>query len=127
MASEVLETRTALTVEQVKRVFSDVLSSRKVEFGSIQPGDNPFAESADFEAYASRKTVAGGWIVQIYINDRGEARDVSLVAVGSTALGRAVGGLKNTYSLATSREMAVTVLDGLRAASVVTADSGERS
>jgi hypothetical protein len=117
MASDVIEMRTTLSVEQVKGIFSSTLQafSRKVEFGSVQSGDNPFDAPVDFQAYASLKTLAGGWIVQIYINDEQDDRVVTLVSVGSSAFGRAVGGLKNTVSRSASREKATTVLENLRA------------
>jgi hypothetical protein len=116
--SEVLEVRTTLTVEQVKKIFSSTLQafSRKVEFGAVQASDNPFDAAFDFQAYASLKTVAGGWIVQIFISDEGETRAVTLVPVGSSALGRAFGGLKNTVSRSAGREKSIAVLEQLRSA-----------
>jgi hypothetical protein len=118
MATDALEIRTTLTVEQIKKIFNSTLQafSRKVEFGPIAASDNPFAEQKDFEAYASLKTFTGGWVVQIYIDDVEGARTVSLLPVGSSALGRAVGGLKNTYSRSAGREKSQAVLDRLRAA-----------
>lgn len=117
-ASSVTRIRTALSIEQVKAIFSSTLQplSRKVEFGSVDDSSNPFDESVDFKAYASLKTLTGGWIVQIYILDEGDTRAVQLVAVGSSALGRAVGGLKNTVSRAAGQEKADAVVERLRAA-----------
>ncbi|MGH3380856.1 MAG: hypothetical protein ACRDP6_39590 [Actinoallomurus sp.] len=102
----------------MKKIFNSTLQrfSRKVEFGAISPSDNPFDEPMDFEAYASLKTFTGGWVVQIYIVDSDGVRTVNLLPVGSSGIGRAVGGLKNTYSRSAGREKCVAVLDGLRAA-----------
>jgi hypothetical protein len=118
MATDTLEIRTTLTVEQVKQIFSSTLQSfsKKVEFGAIASSDNPFDAPMDFTAYASLKTFTGGWVVQIYVADNEGVRSVALVPVGSSAIGRAVGGLKNTYSRSAGREKAGTVLDRLRAA-----------
>ncbi|MFG3108512.1 hypothetical protein [Streptomyces tendae] len=119
MARDVgVEVHTTLTVEQIKTVFSSTLQaySRKVEFGAVQPRDNPFDDGTDFQAYASLKTMTGGWCVQIYIADKQDFRVVHLMPVGSSALGRAVGGLKNTYSRTAGREKALAVLEQLRTA-----------
>ncbi|MFC4033884.1 hypothetical protein ACFO3J_20715 [Streptomyces polygonati] len=118
MAVSVTRIRTVLSVEQVKEIFSSTLQpfSRKVEFGSVDESSNPFEEQVDFKAFASLKTLTGGWTVQIYIVDEQDARAVQLVAVGSSPLGRAVGGLKNTVSRAAGQEKANTVVERLRAA-----------
>lgn len=117
MTEDVLHLQTSLGIEQIKKIFSSTLQySRKVEFGSVRGTDNPFAENADFQAYASLKTFFGGWIVQIYITDLDTVREVQLVTMGSSALGRAMHGLRYTYSRSESRERASTVVDQLRAA-----------
>jgi hypothetical protein len=118
MPTDALEFRTTLTVDHIKEIFSSTLQSysRKVEFGSVLSSDNPFETSADFEAYSSLKTLIGGWVVQIYISDQQEIRQVALVPLGSSALGRALKGARNTYSRSASREKAATVLGALRAA-----------
>jgi cold shock CspA family protein len=119
MARDVdVEARTTLTVQQIKTIFSSTLQaySRKVEFGAVQPSDNPFDVPVDFQAYASLKTLTGGWSVQIYIVDKQDSRVVNLLPVGSSALGRAIGGLKNTYSRTAGREKALAVLEQLRTA-----------
>ncbi|MET8172611.1 hypothetical protein [Streptomyces clavifer] len=115
MAADVLHLHTSLGIEQIKKIFSSTLQhSRKVEFGTVQGNDNPFDENADFQAYASLKTLFGGWIVQIYITERGDVREVQLVALGSSALGRALHGLRNAYSRSDSREKASAVVEQLR-------------
>ncbi|KIF77192.1 hypothetical protein QR77_31660 [Streptomyces sp. 150FB] len=118
MPTDVLQFRTTLGVEHIKEIFSSTLQSysRKVEFGPVSSGDNPFVKSVDFEAYASLKTLLGGWIVQIYINDYQDIREVALVPLGSSALGRAMWGARYTYSRSASREKAATVLGELRSA-----------
>jgi hypothetical protein len=118
MPKDSLKIHTNLTVEQVKGIFSSTLQSvsRKVEFGAVQSGDNPFNTPVDFQAYASLKTLTGGWVVQIYISDEREFRVVSLLPVGSSGLGRAVGGLKNTVSRADGMEKSKAVLEKLRTA-----------
>lgn len=118
MHKDAIEIDTALTIEQVKRIFQSTLGaySRKVEFGPLEAGDNPFDTPADFEAFASLFTLTGGWIVQIGISGQDHGSSVLLVSVGSSALGRAWGGLKNTVSRAASREKALAVLDALRTA-----------
>lgn len=118
MNRDAIEIRTSLTIEGVKDIFRSTLGSysKKVEFGPLQTSDNPFDAPADFEAFASLFTLTGGWIVQIYISDQHDERSVHLVPLGSSALGRAWGGLKNTVSRSASREKAVAVLDALRIA-----------
>ncbi|MEV6210125.1 hypothetical protein [Kitasatospora sp. NPDC051914] len=118
MSRDIIEARTTLGVEEVKRIFNSVLQaySAKVEFGPVQPDDNPFDTAPVFQAYASLKTFTGGWIVQIYITEDQDTRTVSLVPVGSSALGRAIGGLKNTVSRSAGRDRALAVLEQLRTA-----------
>ena len=116
MTSDIIEIRTNLSVEHVKDIFRSTLQSfsRKVEFGAVQSDDNPFNTPFDFEAYASLKTLVGGWIVQIYIGDEQDTRVVNLVAIGSSAFGRAFWGVKNTVSRSAGREKALLVLENLR-------------
>jgi hypothetical protein len=104
--------------EQVKKIFSSTLQaySGKVESGTVQPSDNPFDTTTDFQAYASLKTFTGGWIVQIYVSDEQDIRVVNLLPVGSSALGRPFGGLKNTVSRSAGREKALAVVEQLRTA-----------
>ncbi|MFJ7327138.1 hypothetical protein ACIQVN_12970 [Streptomyces cyaneofuscatus] len=117
MATEVIQLRTALSVEQVKKTFSTTLqTSRKVEFGTVKASDNPFDERADFDASAELKTFLGGWLVQIYITDRTDAREIRLAALGSTPLARAWRGLRYTYSLKESRQKVMSVVEQLRSA-----------
>lgn len=118
MSSDTIEVRTTLTVEQVKKIFQSTLGaySSRVEFGAVQSSDNPFDTPNAFQAYASLKTFAGGWIVQIYISDEPDGRSVHLVPVGSSALGRAFGGLKNTVSRSAGQEKALAVVEQLRTA-----------
>ncbi|MEU0846350.1 hypothetical protein ABZ387_00020 [Streptomyces flaveolus] len=117
MAEDVLHLHTTLSVEAIKEIFGSTLQlSRKVEFGTVRGSDNPFVGNADFHAYASLKTVLGGWLVQIYVTDRTDSREVRLVAAGSSALGRAWSGLRNAYSLSDSREKAAAVREQLRSA-----------
>lgn len=116
MAQNVVHLHTALGVEQIKKIFTSTLQySRKVELGSVQGTDNPFEENADFQAYASLKTLLGGWVVQVYITDQGDFREVQLVAVGSGPLGRAFYG-RHAYSLSDGRAKVATVVGELRAA-----------
>jgi hypothetical protein len=118
MAKRSIEVRTALDINTVRRLFREALEgvSRKVEFGAVSGSDNPFDDVEDFSGYGSLSTFTGGWVVQIYIFDHGDARIVHLVPVGSSALGRAFHGLKNTYSFASSQEKAAVVVEALRAA-----------
>ncbi|MEU6835737.1 hypothetical protein ABZ941_10830 [Streptomyces rubiginosohelvolus] len=117
MATEVIQLRTTLSVEQVKKTFSTTLqTSRKVEFGAIRASDNPFEERTDFDAFAELKTFLGGWLVQIYITDRTDVREIQLAALGSTPLGRAWRGLRYTYSLKESRQRVMSVVEQLRSA-----------
>ncbi|MER7721171.1 hypothetical protein ABTX99_30330 [Streptomyces flaveolus] len=117
MAEDVLHLHTTLSVEAIKEIFGSTLRlSRKVEFGTVPGSDNPFVGNADFQAYASLKTLLGGWLVQIYVTDRTDSREVRLVAAGSSALGRAWSGLRNAYSLSDSREKAAAVRERLRSA-----------
>ncbi|MEU3662687.1 hypothetical protein AB0E77_23590 [Streptomyces sp. NPDC032940] len=117
MAEDVLHLHTTLSVEAIKEIFGSTLQlSRKVEFGTVPGGDDPFARNADFQAYASLKTALGGWLVQIYVTDRTDGREVQLVAAGSSALGRAWKGLRNAYSLSDSREKAAAVRERLSSA-----------
>lgn len=113
---DTVEIRTTLSLAEAKSVFSSSLQaiSRKVEFGAVASSDNPFEESEDFSAFASLKTFAGGWIVQIYITDQGNTRTIKLVPVGSSALGRAVSGLKNSVSKSAGREKVEVVVEALR-------------
>lgn len=115
---DAVQIRTALPAEEVRNIFRSTLQaySHKVEFGAVAPSDNPFDTPVDFQAYASLKTLAGGWIVQIYIVDRQDVREVSLLPVGSSAFGRAMGGLRNTVSRSAGRDRALAVLEQLRTA-----------
>ncbi|WP_405910167.1 hypothetical protein OG742_41800 [Streptomyces sp. NBC_00828] len=117
MAKDVVEISTSLSVEQVKQIFSTTLKavSRKVEFGALPASDSPFDEPEDFAASASLNTFMGGWCVQVYVADRGDARIVNLVPVGSSALGRVFFGIKNTYSRSAGRAKCTTVVESLRA------------
>lgn len=111
--AENVDFETGLELEQVKGIFSSYLASlsRKVEFGPIESSDNPFDTPSDFSAFASLSTFAGGWIVQIYIQDRGSRREVTLVALGSGAMGRAFLGMRNTVSIGRSRAIVMEILE----------------
>jgi len=112
-----VEIVTELSVGQAKALFRSTVegAARRVELGAVEPG-GPFDDEVDFAGYASVKTLTGGWIVQIYVVDEGARRRIQLVPVGSSMLGRAVGGLRNTVSRAAGQEKVELLLDAFRAA-----------
>lgn len=124
MANEGIELRTTLTVPQVATIFRDTLAeaSRRVEFGNVQGDNSPFGQfeaQPEFCAVASvfgKVNPLNNFALQIYVFDEGEYREVRLVVVGSSSLGRALHGAKNTYSKAVGWKQAERVLERLRSA-----------
>jgi hypothetical protein len=119
MPNEVIRLRSALPVADIASVFQRALSGRRVEFGKISDGDDPFASletPAAFRAVASHDKAIGSWAVQIYVHDEGGARLVELHAVYHSALNRAVAGTKNTYSKSAGIKNAQAVVAALQQA-----------
>ncbi len=124
MANEGIELRTDLAVPEVAAIFHDSLAetNRRIEFSSIRGDSGPFAQ---FEAQPEFSTVASvfgkvnplnNFALQIYVFDKGDCREVQLVVVGSSPLGRVFHGAKYTYSKSVGWKQAKYVLDRLRSA-----------
>jgi hypothetical protein len=117
MPSDVIQARSSLSVADIAGVFQNTLGGRRVVFGKIEPGDDPFAglvHQPTFSAVASHDKNIGSWAVQIYVYDENESRLVELHAVYHSGFNRAMSGTKNTYSKAASVKNARAVVEALQ-------------
>nr|WP_042178879.1 hypothetical protein [Kibdelosporangium sp. MJ126-NF4]CEL13484.1 hypothetical protein [Kibdelosporangium sp. MJ126-NF4]CTQ99170.1 hypothetical protein [Kibdelosporangium sp. MJ126-NF4] len=115
----VTRVRSALSVEEIARVFYGVLSGTKVEFGKLESGNDPFDQfevKPDFSVVALSDKNIGSWAVQLYVFDEGADRRTELHSVYHTLLERAISGTKNTYSKSVGEKRAQEVVAALRAA-----------
>lgn len=83
----------------------------KAEIGPIS--STVLDERADLDFLAQRKGLTGHSAVQFFVFDRGETREVHIVALGDGGMSRAWGGLKNTLSLTKSTQWADQLVEVL--------------
>ncbi|WP_329067744.1 hypothetical protein [Amycolatopsis sp. NBC_01480] len=117
MPSDVIRVRSALNVGEIARVFQNALNGRRVVFGKIDPGDDPFAGmevQPAFSAVASHDKNVGSWAVQIYVYEETSSRLTELHAVYHSGFSRAMNGTKNTYSKTASIKNAQAVVGALK-------------
>jgi len=117
MPSDVIQARSSLSVADIAGVFQSTLSGRRVAFGKIDPGDDPFSGLVDqptFSAVASHDKNIGSWAVQIYVYEETDSRLVELHAVYHSGFNRAMSGTKNTYSKTASVKNARAVFEALQ-------------
>ncbi len=74
-----------------------------------------FDDRASIEVVGSGGSLLGGqWAVQVYVHDHGDAREVTLVALGDGGFTRAWNGTRNTASLPLSTKKREIVRSHLR-------------
>jgi hypothetical protein len=98
---------TSTPVTQIKRVLADVFKGANL--GPIESSTNGLLDSeppADIELVADKQTITGAWAVQVFVTDRAQHREVTLVALGDSGASRAFHGIKNTLSLSKSIRLA---------------------
>ncbi|GAB2568560.1 hypothetical protein [Kribbella endophytica] len=98
---------TSTTVPQIKRVLADVF--RGANLGPIESSTNGLLDTeapADVELVADKRTITGAWAVQVFVFDREQHREVTLIALGDGGASRAFHGIKNTLSLSKSVRVA---------------------
>lgn len=119
MPNDAIHLRSTLAVAEIARIFQGVLSGRRVKFGKIQNGDDPFTSvevQPDFSAFASHDKKIGSWAVQLYVFDEGNLRRAELYAVYHSGLSRAWAGTQNTYSRSAGVKKAQEVIGALQSA-----------
>jgi hypothetical protein len=117
MPSDVIRAKSSLSVGDIAQVFQNTLNGRRVVFGKIDPGDDPFAglvHQPTFSAVASHDKNIGSWAVQIYVYEEDGSRRVELHAVYHSGFNRAMSGTKNTYAKAASVKNARAVVEALQ-------------
>lgn len=113
MAYESVEVETGLTVDQIATVFRRVIKSGNPDatFGPIDIADG----AADvYAAYAAGKNLITRWCIQLFIREDNDSRRVQVIILGSSMLGKAWQGTRNTYSAALGRSRAEKVVETIR-------------
>ncbi len=92
------------SVTELGRALQGVLSHVKAqsisEVESTSGALAAFDDRAEIQILAQGQSLLGGqWAVQVYVFDRGEHREVILVALGDGGFARAFNGARNTLSL----------------------------
>ncbi len=113
MAYESVEAETSLTVDQIATVFRRVIRSGNPDatFGPIEIGDN---QPDVYAAYAAGKNLITRWCIQLFVREDDDSRRVQVIILGSSILGKAWQGTRNTYSAALGRSRADKVIETIR-------------
>lgn len=113
MAYESVEVDTALTVDQIATVFRRVIKSGNPDatFGPIEIGNG---QPDVYAAYAAGKNLITRWCIQLFVREDDDTRRVQVIILGSSMLGKAWKGTRNSYSAALGRSRANAVVDTLR-------------
>lgn len=98
---------TTKSVPEIGRALQAAFAAAKVDsIDDIVSGSGAlsgFDDRASIEVVGSGGSLLGGqWAVQVYVHDRGDAREVVLVALGDGGFTRAWNGARNTASLSLS-------------------------
>jgi len=98
---------TSASVAELGRALQNAFAAAKA--ASIEEVTSGSGALAGFDDRASIQVVGmgaslvgGTWAVQVYVHDRGDTREVTLVALGDGGLTRAWNGARNTASLSLS-------------------------
>lgn len=121
MAMKTSETTltTQLSVRDVGKTLQGAFARVKAEsVEDVVSGSgalSAFDDRAAIEVVAQGGSLMGGqWAVQVYVNDRGDHREILLVALGDSGLTRAWHGARNTGSLSLSIKKRDLIADALR-------------
>ncbi|MGW6279918.1 hypothetical protein [Kribbella sp. NPDC055071] len=99
--------KTSTPVARIKQILADVF--RGANLSPIQSNTNGLLDTeapADVELVADKQTLTGAWAVQVYVFDREQHREVTLIALGDRGASRAFHGIGNTVSLSKSIRVA---------------------
>ena len=113
MAYESVEVETGLTVDQIATLFRRAIKAGNPDatFGPIEIG----AGQPDvYAAYASGKNLISRWCIQLFVREDDDSRRVQVIVLGSSMLGKAWQGTRNTYSAAMGRSRANDVVEAIR-------------
>lgn len=94
--------RTHLSIPDIKFRISPILEKAKIAPVTSSLIDEPAALSF----LAERLGMVTQWAVQFYVFDRGDHREICIVALGDGGFSRAFNGIKNTVSLSKSTQVA---------------------
>lgn len=113
MAYESVEVDTSLTVDQIAKVFRRAIKTADPDagFGPIEIAEG---QPDVYAAYASGKNLVIRWCIQIFVREDGDSRRVQLIILGSSMLGAAWKGTRNSYSASMGRSRAEFVVEALR-------------
>ena len=110
---------TDMVVQQIGRALQSAFGKAKAE--SIEDITSASGALSNFDDRAIIEVVgqgsslmAGHWAVQAYVFDRGESREIVLIALGDGGFTRAMNGGANTLSLARSIKKRDLIANSLR-------------
>lgn len=113
MAYDTVEVDCSLTVDQIATVFRRAIKANNPDarFGPIEIAEG---QPDVYGAYAAGKNLITRWCIQVFVREDDDSRRVQLIILGSSILGKAWQGTRNTYSAGLGRTRANQVVAALR-------------
>lgn len=93
--------------------FASLKAKQIKPLSEVKGALNAFDTHADVEIYAQGGDFVSQWAVEVYVNDVGSHREVTLVALGNDGFERVKVGLTNSLSLSASESKRDAVAQSL--------------
>lgn len=103
--------RTGLGIAELRQILRTVVGKATISPVQYDMLDEP----VDFAVVVEKSSFFGGdSVVQVHINDVGDHRQLSVVAIGDSGFARAMAGLRYSASLSASRKYAASIIEAIR-------------
>lgn len=111
MKTEIISLRSSLSLPELKSLIQSVVGRAEVSPVENDILDNP----SDFAILVEKKALTSGVsAVRVHINRDGDMNAVDLLALGVSGFSRAMGGFRNTASMAGSLRLAEEIASSIR-------------
>lgn len=119
MKSHIYDVTTRLSPAQVGGLINEVLVKAKAHnVAALDRGSNPLDRLGQADpviaVYGERAGMGSMWRVEVEAYEAGNNVEVTVAACGDGGFSRAFSGLRNTYSLAKSDQVAQQIVTALR-------------